>query len=92
MYIHMYICTRTNAHTHTQQYSCGIRGQRYAMPEIIEVILLSPAPTPFRRRTKPLAKRNLVKQEPSESSSQLDEASAAEQLKWQQVEDAWRYE
>ena len=88
----MYICTRTNAHTHTQQYSCGIRGQRYAMPEIIEVILLSPAPTPFRRRTKPLAKRNLVKQEPSESSSQLDEASAAEQLKWQQVEDAWRYE
>ena len=34
------------------QYSCG--GDEYdgEMPEIVEIILLSPAPTPFRPRNK----------------------------------------
>jgi hypothetical protein len=34
------------------QYSCGDDDHHSALPEIVQVVLLSPEPTPFRPRNK----------------------------------------
>lgn len=90
MYIYVCIYIHLHTHTHTQQYSRD--EEMKILPEIIEVILLSPEPTPFRRRRRQPITRIKVKAEPSDSGEHLDEASAEEQLTWQQVEDTWRYD